>query len=433
MRLALIGTLLGLVLVVAASVWAGGAQGQQDCASLGEAAKYGAFVNGEYRGQNGSFQTGIAAAGEVEVSSISVQGTSAAPYAVVTGRDFIGRNGSLNGGVSAAGQINVDNSFSISGPQRPNTRPPFVFRDEFEDLKLLSATWAGLAPNGTDTLNGDQLTLAGPAPGTPSPKQIVFEVDAADLSRARLIYINVTGNLPVVVNVVGTTSVTINLDDMAPTGVTAAKLMWNFPRIGQLDFRRGVAWDGTILAPLANVTATGGPQLYGTLIAAAVSPVNPSTPSYINAYNLIPFTGCLPVASKTLAALCVNPGGNLALRLTNPSDETLRVTWKDLDTGQTETLPDLLPAKRDLFFQVPKATPPHLIRVTSVATDPPPTGTDSQVVRGKSRACSGSIQVTKNVSGPAPDGQTWPIEVTGLGFDGDTKTEKREPRGRRVV
>ena len=65
----------------------------------------------------------------------------------MTGSDFIGRNGSLNGGVSAAGQINVDNSFSIGGPQRPNTPPPFVFSEEFEKLKLLSATWAGLAPN----------------------------------------------------------------------------------------------------------------------------------------------------------------------------------------------------------------------------------------------------------------------------------------------
>ena len=425
MRLALTGALIGIALVVAASVWAGGAQGQQDCATLGQAAKYGAFVNGEYRGRNGTFQTGIAARGDVDVSSIYVQGTSAAPYAVVTGSDFIGRNGSLNGGVSAAGQINVDNSFSIGGPQRPNTPPPFVFTEEFEKLKVLSATWAGLVPNGTDTLSGDQLTLTGPAPSTPSPKQIVFEVDAADLSRARLIYINVTGDLPVLVNVVGTSSVTITPDDVVPNGVTAAKLMWNFPRIAQLDFRHGVAWDGTILAPYAKVTATAGPQLYGTLIAASVSRVDPSTPSYINSYSLVPFTGCLPVASKTLTALCVNPGGNLALRLSNPSDEALGVTWQDLDTGQKETVPDLLPAKRDLFFLVPAASPAHLIRVTSVATDPPPAGSSSQVVRGTTRACSGSIEVTKTVSGPAPDRQTWPIEVTGLGFNGETKTETR--------
>ena len=93
-----------------------------------------------------------------------------------------------------------------------------------------------------------------------------------------------------------------------PTGVTAAKLMWNFPRIGQLDFRHGVAWDGTILAPYAKVTATAGPQLYGTLIAASVSRVDPSTPSYINSYNLVPFTGCLPVASKTLDRAVRQPG-----------------------------------------------------------------------------------------------------------------------------
>ena len=101
------------------------------------------------------------------------------------------------------------------------------------------------------------------------------------------------------------------------------------------------------------------------------------------------------------------------------------MTWQDLDTGQTESVSDLLPAKRDLFFLVPAATPAHLIRVTTVAADPPPAGSSSQTVRGTTRACSGSIEVTKTVSGPAPDGQTWPIEVTGLGFNGETKTETR--------
>ena len=101
------------------------------------------------------------------------------------------------------------------------------------------------------------------------------------------------------------------------------------------------------------------------------------------------------------------------------------MSWKDLDTGQMETVPDLLPAKRDLFFLVPAATPAHLIRVTMWRRTRRPPGASSQVVRGTTRACSGSIEVTKTVSGPAPDGQTWPIEVTGLGFDGETKTETR--------
>jgi choice-of-anchor A domain-containing protein len=166
-----------------------------------------------------------------------------APYAVVSGGNFTGSNGSLNNGVSAAGTITL-NSFSVSGPQRPNTPPPFSFTDEFRRLTLLSATWADLQANGSSVLSGDQLRLTFPDPSDPAPpanpRQVVFEVDAADLSRARLLYINVSADLPVLVNVTGTTRVTIGLDDMVPSGVTASKLMWNFARLAQLDFRHGV-------------------------------------------------------------------------------------------------------------------------------------------------------------------------------------------------
>ena len=101
--------------------------------------------------------------------------------------------------------------------------------------------------------------------------------------------------------------------------------MWNFPRIGQFDFRHGVSVGRhDPRAVREGHGHRGRRSSYGTLIAASVPRVDASTPSYINSYNLVPFTGCLPVASKTLTALCVNPGGNLALRLSNPSDEALR-------------------------------------------------------------------------------------------------------------
>ena len=62
-------------------------------------------------------------------------------------------------------------------------------------------------------------------------------------------------------------------------------------------------------------------QINGGLIAASVGATSAGLPSNMVFYNPAPFTGCVPKPSETrvsLTALCVDPDGNLTLRLRNP-------------------------------------------------------------------------------------------------------------------
>jgi choice-of-anchor A domain-containing protein len=124
-----------------------------ECASLGQAANFVGFSNRAFDASPGGGEniTGrIAAAGNVTIGD----GVHVAPAAgepsptVIAGGDFTaghagGGGGSINGGVRYGGTAAVAPNFTINGASEHGP-PPFSFADEFDSLKLLSASWADL-------------------------------------------------------------------------------------------------------------------------------------------------------------------------------------------------------------------------------------------------------------------------------------------------
>ena len=82
----------------------------------------------------------------------------------------------------------------------------------------------------------------------------------------------------------------VQLPDSASPSLEAlrANLLWDFPTATSVQIGANIAWQGTVLAPLAAVAFPGSTQLNGTLIAASL--VN----SAGSARNH-PFTGCAPI------------------------------------------------------------------------------------------------------------------------------------------
>lgn len=177
----------------------------------------------------------------------------------------------------------------------------------------------------------------------------VFTVDAAQLAQAAGIVLNLTQpGATALINVTTDTILSIGPMYMNLSGTAGADgVMWNFPLATALAVTRGVAWQGSILAPNATVTSTNHPQLYGQLIGASV----PDSNWVING---VKYAGCLPVppgppdTTLTMMALCIDAHGDLDVRLRNAGGQTRHVVWNDLtrrDFGQFD-----VPPHSDQFF-----------------------------------------------------------------------------------
>ena len=321
----------------------------------------------------------IAAAGDVTLDGVLV-GPAAGDSTptVVAGANFTagrttGSGGTLNGGVRYGGSINVAPNFTVNGT-REHAAPPFSFDDEFQSLELLSASLADLnqSPGATVALNpySRALELTGTASGLN-----VFTVSAAELAQAAGVVINLTqSGATALINVTTDTDLVIapmyeNLSGAA----SAATVMWNFPLATGLDVHAGVSWQGSILAPNASVTSSGHPQLHGQLIAKTV-------PSDDWVIDRVSSTVCLPQppgppdTTLTLAPLCVDGLGDLAMRLRNTGDSTRHVQWDDLTSGDFGNFD--VPPRGDWFFNVRRGGGASVIRAVSGSTTLQTKGTD---------------------------------------------------------
>ena len=127
----------------------------------------------------------------------------------------------------------------------------------------------------------------------------------------------------------------------------AAGILWNLSLATEFDVTHGVAWQGTILAPNANVTGLNHPQLNGQLIAASV-------PDSSWVINRVTYAGCLPEppgppdTTLTMQGLCIDANGALDMRLRNTGDQTRTVSWVDLTRRDAGSF--AVPAHSDFFF-----------------------------------------------------------------------------------
>jgi choice-of-anchor A domain-containing protein len=377
------------------------------CGSLGAADRFAVFSDGVFTaaGGGGTSITGrVAAAGDVTLDGVSLTG-SPSP-AVVTGASFIagrttGQGGSLSSGVRYADRFDVAQNFSVAG-ERTQAEPPFSFAGEFASLALLSDTWAQREETAGATVTlqpWGELQLQGTSSGLN-----VFTIDAADVAGGQVRGVSVTLPSPsasALVNVTTNTAITLGAEylNVSPSGI-ADRLIWNLPRATSLDVTRGIAWKGLILAPHATVRGSGHPQLAGQLVAASV-------PGGEWVFTGTPLADCppgpAPDTSLSLEALCVDPFGNLAMRLRNTGARDRDVVWDDL--GGPDFGSFVAHAGRDEFFNVREGGAGSRIRVRADR------GTEL-TADGTGERCAGAITVAKRTSGPAPPGP-WTIEIAG--------------------
>ena len=406
-----------LAAIGVARLSAGPAAGASDCASFGEAANFAVFSDGAFNASesSGTSITGrIAAAGDVTLDGDSVNPAAgdSAPTIVAGGNFTAGRTtgsgGTVNGGVTYGGASDVAPNFTVNGGLT-HAAPPFSFDTEFTSLKLLSASLGDLnqTPGATATLNpySGALELTGTGAGLN-----VFTVDAAELAQAAGIVITLTQpGATALINVTTDTILSIGPMYMNLSGTAGADgVLWNLPLATAFAVTRGVAWQGSILAPNAEVTGADHPQLSGQLIAASV-------PDSSWVINRVKYAGCLPVppgppdTTLTMNALCIDANGDLDMRLRNAGDHTRHVAWNDLvrrDSGQFDVTPH-----SDQFFTDRGGDGSSVIRATS--------GTTTLRARGTDRRCDGQITVQLVTEGDAPPGQTWNVRVTN-GDNGNT-------------
>ena len=381
------------------------------CASLGAAANFAAFSNGEFIASppGGENITGrIAAAGNVTLGGpggggVFVSGAAGdATPTVIAGNNFSagasGAGGTVNGGVHYGGTSSVAANFVINGGiQRAD--PPFSFAAEFEALRTLSASLAdlGQTSGATVDLSFGQLQLKGTDTGLN-----VFTVSAAQLTQAQGVVITLTHpGATALINVTTDTRLTLAEQYLSLSGVSAAGVSWNLPLATSIDFTGPVDWAGLVLAPNAELRGEPNGQFHGQLIAATI-------PAESRTLTKVAFSGCLPPPqpptppddSLTLVSLCVNASGDATMRLRNTGDAARHGQW--VDTGGTDFGTFNVPAHSDLYFTVADPTAASNVRATS--------GTTTVTAAVDLRPCQGRITVQLVTVGPAPPG-SWDINL----------------------
>jgi len=176
--------------------------------------------------------------------------------------NFTDTGGGNTGTVYYGGTYNGPGYLSHVSKSASSMPTPIDFLTAKTNLESLSTTLAGDAPNGTVSSSGSTWTLTGA-----SSSLNVFNLSASSYSGAT-ININAPAGSTVVVNIAGSADSfsggSINL-----TGVSASNVIYNFNTATTLSLS-SIAFYGTILAPLADFTGSGG-QINGQLIAKSVA------------------------------------------------------------------------------------------------------------------------------------------------------------------
>lgn len=390
-----------VVCVLAAAMAVPGRAMAAECAAPGVPGQYDIFTAGSFTADTGgsTIQGRVAVGGDARVQG-NTFGTSPPLTADPDRADLlVGRNLELLGGggsvpygrVTYGGTRSGSGSLTALGGIDPE-QPPFDFAEEFTTLRERSAQLADLAPNGD---------IGGP--GTydirfdgDDPNRNVFEVAASTLQTYGKITITVPAGSRTVVNVTGSTF-TSALYGIEFVGATPETVVWNFPLATSVKQQSGLNWQGTLLAPHAQVDLTNG-NFYGQVIADRMT---------LRSEGFFHRPFCVPPAPTkdlSLNSLCTEPVTlHHSMRLRNVGTSDHAVTWSDRDSAQTGAF--TAKAGTDTFFDVLGGNTVHHIVVTSGATTLEETTS--------TRRCSGQITVAKSVTGVDPPLGPWRIAIDG--------------------
>ncbi|MEQ8755512.1 MAG: PEP-CTERM sorting domain-containing protein [Coleofasciculus sp. G1-WW12-02] len=185
----------------------------------------------------------------------------------------VGGDLNYNGGQVYVGDVVVGGNV-ISAPSIPNgtlkSETPINFAQAEQFYKKYSTQLGGLATNGTVNDNGfGQLTLNGASSGLN-----VFELDASVFASANNLNITFDSNSTVLVNVTGNpfdlqSGFQMNLNGN-PNGAGANRVLFNFVDATQLN-STGFAWQGSVLAPLAEYNEFSNGHINGQMIARSIT------------------------------------------------------------------------------------------------------------------------------------------------------------------
>lgn len=252
-----------------------------------------------------------------------------ARFNVITSGNFTvpdsGGASSMGGGLEAGGDVTAWNlSVGTALPNDPSQAD--LIADGNVDLENGSVPHGTIEYGGTLTLNATPVA-GSPAPGSPSAAQAdlisalqvsttmaslppnaqalsapggiassltflslgngpnLFQIEASELSGTQALSIQGSPSTFVLINVLGQSVELRNLTVSLSGGVTPNHVLFNYPQATTLSLA-GVAFQGTLLAPLAAVSISSG-MIQGQLVAASVTGNGN--------FDMNPYVGCLPV------------------------------------------------------------------------------------------------------------------------------------------
>lgn len=262
--------------------------------TLGVIGDYGLFVLNDGSSEGNSSIKGNLAVGR----DLSLNGGG-----TITGNVIVGNNFNYLGNFDIKGNVIVGNTLTFGtnnkdGIKGSNTSGKPIDFDVVKDYWITKSKEYGmLVPNGTATLNGDQLNLKVTNKFLPV---YIFKVSEQQISAAVGIILDTPLESTVIINVEGKN---INMSKWTTlNGKSEKKILYNFTQAEQLTFTsfHGV---GTYLAPLANINSTNG-SFIGSIIVS--SWIFGSTGSGIN-IEASPFIGELPIIPTPTPSATASP------------------------------------------------------------------------------------------------------------------------------
>jgi len=335
------------------------------CSNFGAANAYNVFLLGDHTQVNASAEGPVAVGGSAAYRDYSVaaglQPSPSLTGLVIAGNVNIVRG--FNAGNTVVGFSSVVTEYSMGNRNGVGGQPlrdePVDFATAGDYLRCSSQAWGMLPANGTVTNDFGTLQFRGTDPAL---NVFTFDGNNVDgngrsLSGANGINFSLPAGSFSVVNVLGNNvgfgsySITFSGDPGASPG---SRILWNVPQATSF-FHGGLVILGSILAPLAVVTANGSGQLNGQLIALSY---NGGTNSLQERF--IPYAGCLPevcnssslTISKTVNGAVTFTGApgtalTYVVTITNTGSATLtNLAIDDPDLGIMQTVPSLDPGQQ---------------------------------------------------------------------------------------
>ena len=267
--------------------------------SLGAANDYNAFIFGNFTSSGSDTEGRLAVGGNADLSGYSV-GTSldtTGGNTLVVGNNLTFTNGQVNKGNAVYGSSATTSGFGIPDGSLIQGNP-VDFASAQSQLTQLSGSLAGMGANGSFNDHYGTLQFVGTDPALNT-----FTVTAPSVNSANGIQINAPANSTVIINI-GGDNIFFDYFGISIANTDKQKVLYNFYEATTLTIA-GITVQGSVLAPLANVSFTNG-NVEGTLIANNVTGNGE--------YHDFKFQGTLPIPEPSGVALVGLSLASLAFR-----------------------------------------------------------------------------------------------------------------------